>query len=253
MDFINALIIIAAGFAAGFINTVAGGGSLISLPILIFMGLPPTVANASNRIALFSQNVFGVLGFRSKGVSVYPYSLWLGLSALVGAAIGAKIAVDIDDALFNRILAIIMILVVLTMIINPIKAGLQERTSAKYTIIGLIVFFFVGIYGGFIQVGVGFMIMAALTSVNGFSLVKTNSAKMFIVLVYTTAALAVFIWEDKINWYYGIVMAIGNSSGAWFASRWSVEKGDKWIKIFMIIIVIGMAIKLWFSANGNTY
>lgn len=249
MDFTNALIIIAAGFVAGFINTVAGGGSLISLPILIFMGLPPTVANATNRIALFSQNVFGVLGFRSKGVSAYPYSLWLGLSALVGAIIGAKFAVDIKDDVFNRILAIIMVLVVLTMIINPIKAGqTEERTSTKYTIIGLIVFFFVGIYGGFIQVGVGFMIMAALTSVNGFSLVKTNSAKMFIVLVYTIAALAVFIWEDKINWSYGIVMAIGNSSGAWFASRWSVAKGDKWIKIFMTVIVIAMAIKLWISS-----
>jgi uncharacterized protein len=248
MDFTNALIIIAAGFGAGFINTIAGGGSLISLPILIFMGLPPTVANASNRIALFSQNIFGVLGFRSKGVSAYPYSLWLGLSALVGAIIGAKLAVDIKDDVFNRILAIIMVVVVLTMIVNPVKAGKQERTSPKYTIIGLIVFFFIGIYGGFIQVGVGFMIMAALTSINGFSLVKTNSAKVFIVLVYMTAALAVFIWEDKINWYYGIVMAIGNSSGAWFASRWSVNKGDKWIKIFMIVAVIGMAIKLWVSS-----
>lgn len=248
MNFTDALIIIAAGFGAGFINTIAGGGSLLSLPILIFMGLPPTVANASNRIALFSQNVFAVLGFKSKGISAYPYSLWLGLSALIGAIIGAKFAVDIKDDVFNRILAIIMVIVVLIMIINPIKAGQTERTSTRHTIIGLIVFFFVGIYGGFIQVGVGFMIMAALTSVNGFSLVKTNSAKVFIVLVYTTAALAVFILEDKINWHYGIVMAVGNSSGAWVASRWSVEKGDKWIKIFMIIMVIAMSIRLWISS-----
>ncbi len=246
MEFTDALIIVAAGFAAGFINTLAGGGSLISLPILIFMGLPPTVANASNRIALFSQNVFAVLGFKSKGVSAYPYSLWLGLSALVGAIIGAKLAVDINDDLFNKILAVIMVLVVLTMIFNPVKTGQQEeRTSTKHTIIGLIVFFFIGIYGGFIQVGVGFVIMAALTSVNGFSLVKTNSAKVFIVLVYTTAALAVFIWEDKIDWFYGIVMAVGNSTGAWFASRWSVNKGDKWIKVFMMVTVIALAIKLW--------
>jgi len=249
MEFTDALIIVAAGFAAGFINTLAGGGSLISLPILIFMGLPPTVANASNRIALFSQNVFAVLGFRSKGVSAYPYSLWLGLSALVGAIIGAKLAVDINDDLFNKILAIIMVLVVLTMIFNPVKSGQQEeRTSTKHTIIGLIVFFFIGIYGGFIQVGVGFVIMAALTSVNGFSLVKTNSAKVFIVLVYTTAALAVFIWEDKIDWFYGIVMAVGNSTGAWFASRWSVNKGDKWIKVFMMVTVIALAIKLWIDS-----
>ena len=99
MDFIDSIIIITVGYVAGFINTVAGGGSLITLPVLIFMGLPPAVANGTNRIAIFSQNIFGVLGFRSKGVSAFPYSIWLGLSALVGAIIGAQIAIDIPGEL----------------------------------------------------------------------------------------------------------------------------------------------------------
>lgn len=133
-------------------------------------------------------------------------------------------------------------------IFNPAKRadGNNERTDARSTLIGIILFFFVGIYGGFIQAGIGFIMIAALTSVNRFSLVKTNSAKVFIALIYTSAALVVFIIEDVIDWPHGLALAAGNSTGGWVASRWSVKKGDKWIKRFLIVAVSGMAIKLWF-------
>lgn len=247
MDFLEVLLILAVGLVAGFINTIAGGGSLISLPVLIFLGLPSAVANATNRVAIFAQNIFGVAGFKSKGIGEFRYSLALGLSALIGAIIGAKLAVDIKGEVFNKILAVVMIIVVFLTISGKAKpknvAG--EIYSIKSKIIGIISLFFVGIYGGFIQAGVGFIIIGALSAIHGFSLVKINSMKMFIVLVYTVAALAVFIFEGKINWLYGVVLAIGNSTGAWFASRWSVEKGDKAIKVFLVITVVALAIKLW--------
>jgi len=247
MDFLEALMIMGVGLLAGAINTMAGGGSLLSLPILIFLGLPPAVANATNRVAIFSQNIFAVAGFRSKGVSEFKYSFVLGLSALVGAVIGAKIAVDIRGELFNKILAIVMIIVVLLTISGRFKpkGDKSESTNPTSKIFGIVSFFFIGIYGGFIQAGVGFLIMGALSAIHGFSLVKINSMKVFIVLVYTIAALGVFIYEGKVNWLYGIVLAIGNSAGAWFASRWSVEKGDKVIKIFLVVAVIALSIKLW--------
>jgi len=248
MDLLNALIILVAGFISGFMNTVAGGGSLLTLPILIFMGLPPSIANATNRVAIFTQNVFAVSGFKSKGLFNWSYSLWLGVSAIFGAIIGAKIAVDISGELFNRILAIIMVLVVLWTVINPYKPSQNdnEKISTKQYATGSVVFFLIGIYGGFIQAGVGFIIMAALTNINGFSLVKTNSIKVFVVLIYTSAALLVFILEDQINWLFGITLAIGNASGGWFASRWSVDKGDRWIKRILIVTVIAFSIRLWF-------
>ena len=247
MELSDALILIAAGFFAGFANTIAGGGSLISLPILIFLGLPASIANATNRVALFAQNIFAIAGFKSKGVSAYPYSLYLGLSALLGAFIGAELSVNLPDDLFNRIIAVIMVAVVIITIINPSKRGFSiERLDKKHRIYGILAFFGVGIYGGFIQVGVGFIIIAALTQINRFSLVKTNSAKVFIVFIYTFAALAVFIVEDKINWIYGLVLGIGNSAGAWIASRWSVKKGDVWIRRILVAMVIILAIKLWF-------
>jgi len=241
------LYLVLIGFFAGSINTLAGGGSLLTLPILIFLGLPPTVANGTNRIAILIQNIFGTAGYKSKGVSAYPYSLYLGISALFGAIIGAQIAVDIKGALFNRILAVVMLLVVIFIIFKPKNfQSLPERLTGKYLWLGIIVFFFIGIYGGFIQAGTGFLILMALTSINHFGLVKSNAAKTLVVLIYSISALATFAYHDKVNWPYGLSLAIGGAIGAWFASRWSVKKGDNLIKIFLIIVVIIMAIKLWF-------
>lgn len=248
MTLVDFTLLIATGLAAGFINTVAGGGTLISLPVLIFMGLPPAVANASNRVAIFSQNIFGVLGFRSKGVSAYPYSLYLGISAFFGAILGAKISVTLDDELFNRIIAIVMVLVVLATIFGSKTdhTGSRERMDRKSIAAGIITFFFIGIYGGFIQAGVGFIIIAALSGINRFTLVKTNSAKVLVVFIYTLSSLGVFIWEGVIDWKYGLTLAVGNSAGAWIASRWSVKKGDKWVKRFLVVMVFILAVKLWF-------
>ena len=140
-----------------------------------------------------------------------------------------------------------MVLVVILTISGKAAPGKEhtENTTLKARVVGIITFFFIGIYGGFIQAGVGFLIIGALTGIHGFSLVKTNSIKMFVVLIYTIAALAVFIYEGKVNWLYGGILAIGNSTGAWFASRWSVKKGDNVVKIFLAIAVIALAIKLW--------
>lgn len=248
MELQQALLLIATGIAAGFLNTVAGGGSLLTLPLMIFMGLDSVVANATNRVAIFFQNIFSVAGFKSKGVFIYPYGLYLGISGIFGAVIGAKVSVEIDNELFNKLLAIIMVLVVIWTILDKSGSGTAgvERLGKKHQAYGIIMFFLIGIYGGFIQAGVGFLIIAGLSLVNRLSLVKINSLKVFAVLVYTSSALIVYIIEDKINWTWGLTLAIGNSIGGWIASRWSVKKGDKWIKRILFVTVIALAIKLWF-------
>ncbi len=241
------LYLILIGFIAGFINTLAGGGSLLTLPLLIFLGLPPNIANGTNRVAILIQNAFGIAGYKSKGVTTFPFSIYLGIAALLGAIIGAQIAVDIKGELFNKILAVVMILVVAFMVVKPKNlSNIHERITGKHLWLGIIIFFFIGIYGGFIQAGTGFLILMALTTINQFSLVKSNATKTVVVLIYTFAALAVFIYNDKVNWEFGLVLSIGNATGAWIASRWSVKKGDKLVRIFLVLVVIIMAIKLWF-------
>jgi hypothetical protein len=242
------VLLVAAGFAAGFINTMAGGGSLITLPMLIFLGLPPNVANGTNRIAIVIQAAAATSGFKSKGVSTFPFNIYIGISACIGALIGAQIAVDIKGELFNKILAIVMIVVVLIIVFKPkMNLGdLAERLSGKHLWLAILAFFFFGIYGGFINAGLGFIMLLFFHYVNRMSLVRSNATKVAVVLIYTIGAVAIFAWNDKINYSLGFILAIGNASGAWVASRWSVKKGDGVIRIFLVIMVIAMSIKLWF-------
>ena len=242
------LYLVIIGFIAGILNTIAGGGSLLTLPLLIFLGLPPNIANGTNRVAIFIQNIFGTAGYKSKGIHTYPFNIYFGISALFGAVIGAKLAVDIKGDVFNKILAVVMLLVLFFIIKKPKDIGLiKERLNGKHFWISLVVFFFIGIYGGFIQAGTGFLILLALNSINKLSLIKSNATKTVVVLIYTLSALLTFTYYGKVNWEYGLSLALGGATGAWFSSRWSVKKGDKTIRIVLIVVVLIMSVKLWFS------
>lgn len=245
-------LILGTGVFAGFLNTVAGGGSLLTLPVLIFLGLPSATANGTNRIAVFVQNASGIMGFRRKGVSDFGYSALLTLPALVGAWIGAQIAVEMNDVIFKRILSGIMIAVLFATLFSPTKKlqGGTEHLSLFRKIIGMIVFFFIGIYGGFIQAGVGFIVIAALTLTNGFDLVRTNAIKVFVIFFYTIIALIVFIKSGNVNWYLGLTLAVGNATGAWIGSQWAVAKGDKWIRVVLVVTVLAFAIRLFWQTLG---
>ena len=242
-------VVFFAGILAGFINTLAGGGSLLTLPILIFLGLPTAVANGTNRIAIIAQCAFATAGFKRKGVSNFKLSILFAIPGILGAVIGAYIAVDISDLLFKRVLAGIMLLVLGLILWNPAKklhvaecdpAGLgRGRLTAT-----MIAFFFIGIYGGFLQVGVGFIIIAALTSIAGFNLVVTNSHKVFVAGIYTIFALIVFAFNGKVSWGIGLCLAAGMGLGGWIGSHWAVAKGERWIRIVLTICVVGMVIKL---------
>ena len=239
-------VIFTAGILAGFINTLAGGGSLLTLPILIFLGLPTAVANGTNRIAIVAQCAFAVAGFKKKGVSNFKLSLLLSTPAIIGAIIGAYFAVDISDVLFRRVLAVIMLLVLGLILWNPRQdsSGSSNSLGRRQLITAMTVFFFIGIYGGFIQVGVGFIIIAAQTTITKFNLVVTNSHKVFIAGIYTIFALIVFAFNGKVCWKIGLCLAAGMGLGGWIGSHWAVAKGEHWIRVVLAICVVAMVIKL---------
>ena len=178
----------------------------------------------------------------------YPFSIYLGVSALFGAILGARIAIEIDGAVFNRILAIIMIVVVLIMVFKPKMTDQlsHERITGKHLLIGLFAFFFIGTYGGFINAGIGFVIMLFLNIFNRMNLVRVNAAKVGVVFIYTIGALTTFALSGNVNWLYGLILAVGSSVGAWTASRFSVDRGEGFIKLVMILMVVFMSLKLWF-------
>lgn len=239
------VFILVAGLFAGFFNVVAGGGSLITVPAMIFLGLPPAMANGTNRIAILSQSVVSVNRFKNKGYFSPKISIILGLSASAGALLGANIAVDISGDLFNKILSAVMVLVLFFTLFGKKKEGVRDEI--KNIPILTIAFFFVGIYGGFVQAGVGVIIIAVFSLISGTTLVRTNSVKVFIILIYTIPSLVVFILNGQVQWIMGIILAVGNSAGALIGTNFNVSKGDKWIKIVLSLTVSALAVKLFFQ------
>lgn len=247
MELLDYILLVLAGLAAGFINVIAGGGSLITLPLMIFLGVPSVVANASNRVALLAQNIVSVSYFKKNKVISGTYPVYLGISALLGAIIGAYIAVDIPDKMLNKILSVVMVVAAVLILTSPsFKTNQTERLDFKNRFIGIIVFFFIGIYGGFLHAGIGFIMILSLVKINRFSLLKTNAIKVTIALIYTISALAIFIWQGAVDWKIGLVVAIGSSTGGWLGSHFSFKKGDVWIKRILLVAIVVMAVKLWF-------
>jgi len=241
------ILISGVGFIAAFMNTVGGGGSLFSVPILTFLGLPITVANATSRVAILFQNIFAVIGFKSKGVKLpQPYSIYLGLASLGGGIFGSMLATKISDTLFSKIFVGIMLVSVILIIYDPFKSKGAERLDTKNQIIGIFFFVLLGVYGGFIQAGIGFLVIAVLSLVNNLNLVTANYVKVFAAIVYTGVSVIVFALGGKIQWSTGLVLAVGHALGGWYASRWSVSAGEVWIKRVIVASIVAMAIKLWF-------
>ena len=245
MEISEILILLFCGLLSGAINTLAGGGSLITLPMMIFLGLPPTIANGTNRVQLIFQNIFAVYGFKTKGISNFKFSSYLSISALLGSIIGAYIAIDFNENDFKKLLSIIMILVMFSILLNN-KRETLEINNIKNKWSSILIFFFIGIYGGFIHAGVGFLMILTLSKINYLKIAHSNSIKVFVALIFSTAAFLIFLYEGKVNWIYGINIGIGSAIGGFFASRWSYNKSDKKFRYFLSLIILIMAIRLWF-------
>ena len=245
-------ILVTTGICSGFISSMAAGGSLLTLPVLIFLGLDgPTVANGTNRVALAIQSAFGIASFRRKGISDFRYGILISVPTVCGVIIGTLLViqlgtVDKSSIIFNRILASIMIVVLAVTIFNPLKKlqSSKENLSSSRKVLAALIFFFLGIYIGFIQAGVGFMIIMTITTVNGFSLVRTNALKMFVVFFGTLIALLIFVIEGHVDWGLGLALAGGNSIGVSIGSHWAVAKGDKTIRIILVCSILVFSARL---------
>jgi len=236
------------GVVAGFLNVLAGGGSLLTLPVLLFLGLPAAMANGTNRVAIFIQNIFAIGGFRRQGVFPWRIALLCTAPALLGAWLGANLAVDIDDQLFRRLLAVIMLGVLAFTTWDPLRrVQLAElRLTTLRIAVLLASFFVIGVYGGFVQAGVGFLIITALLA-HGLDLVRINAIKVIVIFFFTLVALAIFVAHDQVDWSLGLSLAAGNACGGWIATHVAVKKGHDWIKRVVSLTVVVFALKLLFG------
>ncbi len=238
-----------AGCVAGTLNVIAGGGSFLTLPILIFMGLPASVANGTNRVGILLQNVGAVWGFHRHRVLNWKWALYAAVPATIGAGFGTFAALLVSDLAFRRILSFLMVAITLVTLLRKDAVQDEEGQSADdlslSSVVGLAVaFFVVGLYGGFVQAGVGFLILTATTWV-GLDLVRGNALKALCVLAFTALSLAIFAWQGKVEWTLGLVLAAGTVLGGQLGVRLTTLKGHRWVKGVVTVTVIVFAIRLW--------
>ena len=256
------LLAILAGVVAGIINTLAGSGSAVTLPMLVFLGLDSGAANATNRIGVIIQNVVGIATFarsgrmqlrgggteRQKAENILDadslcFGLWLSAAGMPGALVGAYVATLLDKDAMNLAIGGMLIIVLVTIFFNPTK-WLRERSEVRKErpdLFVLVLFFAIGIYGGFIQAGVGVFLVTALVLGVGYTIVHANAVKLIFVLALNIVAFVVFILSPlQIDWGIGALMAVGQSIGAWAAVRFAVTVKDanRWVRYLLIVVVI---------------
>lgn len=243
MNWIEIVFLICSGLLVGFINTLAGGGTVISLSVFMFMGLPIDIANGTNRIAVIFQNITSTYAFHQKKVMNFRKGMALAVPTAIGSIIGAQMAVDLDQDLFRKAIAVVMIVMVVFMIFKPQRflKGNVELQNKKVNWVTWLIFFLIGVYGGLFHVGVGYFLLAAIVLGSGFDLVHANALKVLIVLVYSVFALVVFVLNDSVNWSIGLIHSIGNVIGAWIASHIAVEKGANFVRWIIIVVIIFIA------------
>ncbi|MBN1339552.1 MAG: sulfite exporter TauE/SafE family protein [Bacteroidales bacterium] len=240
MGIIEVLILLLAGFAVGFVNTIAGGATIISLSALMFMGMPLNVANGTHRIAAAFQTMASVAVFARKGVMDFRKGVRLGIPATAGSVLGAILAIEVDEALFSKIVGIVMIFMMLLLIFKP---GMWLKPDAALlskpvSFLQVLIFFALGFYGGFIYIGIGYFLLAALVLNAGYELVRANAIKVLIVLMYVPLSLVVYIWGGMVDYTAGFVLAAGQVTGAYFGARAVVVRGAGFIRWFMIIVIL---------------
>lgn len=243
------LLALLAGILAGIINTLAGSGSLITLPMLIFLGLPANVANATNRVGVVVQNIVGVGTLRHEGKLEMAGAWWLVLPAVLGSLPGAWLAAHLDAKAMNRVIGVVMVVMLLVILLDP-KRWLRKESIVKPGRPGpavLALFFALGVYGGFIQAGVGVLLLAAMVLGVGYNLVDANGIKLVIVLGLTLTALAVFVSRGQVVWSMGALMAVGQSAGAWLAARFAArnKNANLWVRRLLIVVVVASILKLF--------
>lgn len=245
-DVLMFALLFLVGGVAGFMNVLAGGGSALTVPLLVFMGYDPTVANGSNRIAILAEAATGVVAFKKNQYADFSMSWKLAAMTLPGAVLGAFYAVRIDDALFMKVLGGVMVLVIISLLFPKAKVIEHAKQHRWAGWLRWPVMFAIGFYGGFIQAGVGFMIMAGLTHLYRMDLVRVNMHKLFITLVFTIPAVVLFLWTGNIEWFAAIALALGMSVGAWIAVRAAITKGEELIRLVLMMALGIVAIKLLF-------
>ncbi|MGC8865746.1 MAG: sulfite exporter TauE/SafE family protein [Bacteroidales bacterium] len=241
MSVFETILLFGGGVFAGFVNTLAGGGSFVTLSLMMLMGLDANVANGTNRVAIIFQSLVSSETFRAHQMLDLKKGKIPLIATTLGSLMGAWVAVDLDKGVLEKVLALVMLAMLLFIFYKPSLwlKGNPVRYNKPSGIPEVALFLAIGFYGGLIQAGIGYLLLAGMVLQMGFDLVKANALKVLITLVYSPVAFLVFIWHGQVSWMHALPLAAGAVAGAFFASRMAIRRGGgfiRWVLAFMIII-----------------
>ncbi|MFO7563722.1 MAG: sulfite exporter TauE/SafE family protein [Enhygromyxa sp.] len=244
-------LLLLVGLISGIVNVMAGGGSFLVLPVLIGLGLPAGVANGSNRLAVAAQSAAAAATFHRRGVRAHRSSARLAAPMIAGALLGSWLATLLDDRLFRPLIGVVLLAWAVVLVIKPdrfVRPPDEERepNAASYLLGAAI-----GIYGGFLQAGVGFPLIALLSGQLGYDLVRANAVKVSLVFAYTLVALPVFVLAGQVAWAPAILLAIGTVAGAWLGARWQLQKGSAVVRWFVLVMVAVSGVAMLWPAVAS--
>lgn len=246
MEILPVIAVLFIGIIVGFVNIVSAGGSMLTLPLLIFFGLPSNVANGTNRIAIMVQNVFALYQFQKKGLLNWRLGLLLAVPATVASIYGAEIAVNIAHGTLDTLLATFMIIFVILLIIKP-QRYIEGKINSKVSLVLLFfAFILIGIYGGALQAGVGFFIILTLmVLVPRIPMADMHGIKILVVTIYISVSTFVFIANDLVNWKFAAALSVGSAIGGFMGGKYASILPDKLLQRILIIAIIFFAILLF--------
>lgn len=241
----DTFLLLAIGAFAGVVNTIAGGGSLVTVPALIFLGMSANAANATNRVGVLLQSGAAAARYRRDGVLDLRRCLGPLAWSSAGATAGAFWSVDIDETVFRRIIGVAMLAVLAVLLAGP-ERWLREGPPPRHRRWSSpLLFLAVGAYGGFLQAGVGVFLLALLVLVEGRDLLRANALKVLLVGGFTLPPLVVFAAHDLVDWWRGLALALGSAVGGTLGARMTVRWGPPLVRWVMVVVVVGSAAKLF--------
>lgn len=240
MEWWEALLLVGGGLIAGVINAVAGGGSSLTVPLLVLAGVPGNDANGTNRVGVLTSTMAAAAAFRKLGVRGLSRSLPVMIPIVVGSLVGAFGITRLTDDAFERVFGVVMLPIIILSIKKPKPKVGEEPWPLVVTVA---VFLAVGLYGGAVQAGVGLLLLGALTRA-GYDLVTANNVKIVATLVLTAVAMPVFIAQGKVDWVPAIILAAGFTAGGWIGAHAAVRGGERFIRAAMVVAAVLLASKL---------
>lgn len=250
LNFLTGGLLLGAGVIAGFINTLAGGGSLLTLPALMIMGMPADIANATNRVSVFLQASEGVRGFNRHGMLPRDAVMSLLLPTGSGAVIGALAASLMPVVVLEPVLLTTMIAMAILIVVRPKTVAPPPGTvplQVRESPLGMAGLFAAGLYGGFVQAGVGFILLAALTGALRYDLVRANALKMAATALFGGLALLVFVLRGQVLWIPGLLLALGAVVGVRLSVRFAISVSQDVLRWFLLAMVVAVCLAAWLN------